>query len=533
MNILLHQSIAILGLGLTGQSFLRFLHDQLDASARNEHEGRELKAIHVHDLRLQLPVKGVETIADADCLALIESLACEHELAITYDSDATNLPSTIDALFVGPGVSPQHAWVRAARDQSIRVFSDLELFLAKARELDLTIVGVTGSNGKSTVVSALAHALRQIDEKVLLLGNIGAPVLDALPGLGKEHRIVLELSSFQLELLECAAISCACILNISPDHLDRYASLEAYSAAKQRIYAGSSLQVFNSNDAATVPAGLQENKAASSQTSAQGEHGARERAPAFAVVRGELNLWRVVGSNAGIEAIRLDSASDRSTTSRPIAGPAGSHHFRFDSLSEGSALWCQNLASCLALGLALFEVNVLSWPALERLAAALDSFVPLDHRYQKVGARNLDGLLLEFIDDSKATNEGAARSALKAAAQQYHFVVVIAGGLAKGADLTAFARELNEKAQLVCLIGEDRELIRREIAKEKTFLADGLVSCLSYLKEWLEEQRETLESPGVCLLSPACASMDMFQNYRDRGLKFQAAVDEVFAEVAA
>lgn len=367
-----------------------------------------------------------------------------------------------DVIIISPGLSLAMAEVQAAIAAGVEVIGDVELF---ARLNNKPVIGITGSNGKSTVTSLVEYLLRAAGINAMAAGNIGLPVLDALSA--QPDVFVLELSSFQLETTSSLAMVSATILNVTPDHLDRHGDMHGYAAAKQRIYQHCQLAVSNADDRATwllEPAEHQQHVQFSVQSHAVPYHYAD----------GLLQL-------AGGEQI--------AATQLPIAG-------------------LHNIANVLA-AMALIRPLVTD---LTPVIAALPQFNGLAHRCQLVHQANG----VRFIDDSKATNIGATIAALAGLAHEAP-IVLLAGGDAKGADLTELAPYIQPLKALVT-IGRDGPAIAA--------LRGDAVQCPSLHAAVAAAWQ--LASPGdIVLLSPACASLDMFSSYAERGQLFAQFAHEV------
>lgn len=376
-------------------------------------------------------------------------------------------------LVVSPGLAVAEPAIRAAAAAGAEIIGDIELF---ARHVQAPVIAITGSNGKSTVTTLVGELLAAADRKVRVGGNLGTPALDLLAGSNDAEIYVLELSSFQLETTSSLKAAAAVVLNVSEDHMDRYPDLAAYAEAKGRVYQGAAVAVVNRDDgwslrlarasepARTVSFGL--------DAPAEGQWGMVER---------DGQTWLAQGDRPLV--------SERELTLR------GRH----------------NMANALA-ALALVEaagvdpVTVLD---------ALCRFAGLPHRSQFVG--HFHGL--DWINDSKGTNVGATAAAL---AGQSVPVVLIAGGLGKGQDFTVLRPLLAEKARGVVLIGQDADLIAQAWAGATPIVrAADMGEAVSMAAE--------LGRPGdVVLLSPACASFDMFKGYDHRGDVFAAEVRRRF-----
>ncbi|MEW6691423.1 MAG: UDP-N-acetylmuramoyl-L-alanine--D-glutamate ligase [Pseudomonadota bacterium] len=377
-------------------------------------------------------------------------------------------------LVVSPGIAVAEPAIRAAAAAGAEIIGDIELF---ARHVRAPVIAITGSNGKSTVTTLVGELLAAAGRKVRVGGNLGTPALDLLAGSNDAEIYVLELSSFQLETTSSLKAAAAVVLNVSEDHMDRYPDLAAYAEAKGRVYQGAAVAVVNRDDdwslrlarasepARTVSFGL--------DAPAAGQWGMVER---------DGQTWLAQGDRPLV--------CERELTLR------GRH----------------NMANALA-ALALVEaVGVDSAAVLD----ALRRFAGLPHRSQFVG--HFHGL--DWVNDSKGTNVGATAAAL---AGQTAPVVLIAGGLGKGQDFAVLRPLLAEKARGVVLIGQDADLIAQAWAGAAPIVrAADMGEAVSMAAE--------LGRPGdVVLLSPACASFDMFKGYDHRGEVFAAEVRRRFA----
>ena len=381
-----------------------------------------------------------------------------------------------ERLVVSPGIALSDPRLAPAIGRGVEVVGDIELF---ARAVQAPVVAITGSNGKSTVTTLVGDMTRASGLRTAVGGNLGEPALELLdPAI---QLYVLELSSFQLETTRSLRPRVATVLNISADHLDRYPSLEAYAATKASLLRGAEVGLLNRDDPRVAAmTGL----AAEDRWFGLGtprdtplmvaDYGLRE-------VGG--NTWLARGEEPLLRADEL-----------PLAG----HH---------------NLANSLA-ALALGEVCGL--PLAARLAA-LRGFRGLAHRTVLVAERRG----VRWFDDSKGTNPGATVAALRGLInpQRPGRALLIAGGEGKGADFTELAEAVAETARTLILIGRDAPLIEQAMARRvPTHRARALDEAVRLAAQ--------LAQPGdAVLLSPACASFDMFDNYEHRGRVFVAAVE--------
>ncbi len=382
--------------------------------------------------------------------------------------DLQELLLSADEIILSPGLSPQDALLNAVRQAGIPIIGDIELF---ARAVQAPVVAITGSNAKSTVTTLVAEMAQAAGLRVAVGGNLGTPALDLL-ALDKADLYVLELSSFQLETTESLAPVAACILNMSEDHLDRHGSMQAYHQAKQRIFRHTQSCVVNRDDALTYPL-----VAASVPVTSFG--GGRPDLGQYGVceVAGERQLCR------GHEAL---------LAVRELLIP-GEH----------------NVLNALA-ALALGERAGLP---MASMLTTLRAFRGLEHRCQCIAEK----AQLHWYDDSKGTNVGATVAAIEGLGQRARLVVIL-GGLGKGQDFSPLRAPLQKYARAVVLIGQDAPAIAAILP---TDLPRQHASSMS---EAVAQARALAVAGDAVLLSPACASMDMFKDYHDRGRQFSAAV---------
>ena len=374
---------------------------------------------------------------------------------------STGLLEQVDLLCISPGLSLTDPLVAEALARRIPVIGDIELFAWQNRA---PVLAITGTNGKSTVTALTGHVLRAAGVDAEVAGNIAPPVLEAvMKRTAPPTAWVLELSSYQLETTWSLDARAATVLNLSEDHLDRYTSVAEYGAAKARIFEGDGVQVLNRDDAVTLAMARAGRRVLTFGLDARADFGVR----AGTLVEGEQPI---------IEAAAL-----------PIHG-------------------AHNVANALA---ACALARALGLPR-ERLRDGLTSFRGLPHRLELV-ARRGD---VEWYDDSKGTNVGATIAALRGLGKR---VVLILGGDGKGQDFTPLREPVAQHASQVLLIGRDAKLIEAALA--------GVPSERCASLEQAVERAGRLVRPGeAVLLSPACASFDMFRDYKHRGEVFAAAV---------
>ncbi len=368
---------------------------------------------------------------------------------------------------LSPGIAPNHPAVAAALQAGVPVVGEMELFARIARA---PVVAITGSNGKSTVTTLVGEMAARGGLDVAVGGNLGTPALD-LYREPEPDLYVLEVSSFQLETLFSLRPIAATVLNVTADHLDRHGDMEAYAAIKSGIYAGDGLMVLNRDDERVMR--MAQPGRASVSFGADAPVSARD----YGLRREHGDLWLCQGREPLLPAAELRIR--------------GRH----------------NLVNALA-ALALAE-----HAGVERGAAldALREFTGLPHRMQWVAHR----AGMDWVNDSKATNVGATLAAIEGLEQP---LVLIAGGDGKGADFTPLGPALANRARCAVLLGRDAPLLEQVLAPvvpvARVSDMDGAV-----------RQAAEMGRPGdLVLLSPACASLDMYSNYMARGDAFAAAV---------
>lgn len=412
------------------------------------------------------------TAVFADSRAVAPARAAIADLlpnAAQWNGDLPNvLPTGCTELIVSPGVPLDLPVIAQAQAQGLPVLSDIDLFMA---ESGLPVLGVTGSNGKSTVTTLVTDMLNAAGLTAVAGGNLGVAALDLLEA--DAAVAVLELSSFQLERSAELPLQAAALLNLSPDHLDQHGDLASYRRAKQRIYSRCQCAIVNRDEpelAATVPAQLPQ--------------------VGFTLNKPSPEDWGVI-SNADGQWIARGSFLVMPVADLQVAGR---HNV-------------QNV-------LAAFALATTQDVPLDGLIAGARLFAGLPHRMQKVASA--DGIV--WVDDSKATNAAAAIASIEAVTGR---VVLIAGGDAKGAELTDLARCIEDRDVLAILLGKDRASLQQVLADAcPTLLADDMAAAVRLAADHA--------APGdTVLLAPACSSLDMFTDFSARGEAFAAAVGEL------
>ncbi|WP_043317388.1 UDP-N-acetylmuramoyl-L-alanine--D-glutamate ligase [Microbulbifer sp. HZ11] len=381
-------------------------------------------------------------------------------------------------IIVSPGIGVAEPAIAAAVKAGIPVVGDIELFAREINRAEVKpkIIAITGSNGKSTVTTLMGKMVEAAGMRVAVGGNIGVPVLDMLDRCGPvlPDVFVLELSSFQLETTSALAPDVATILNISADHMDRYANLAAYHQAKQRVYRHAEQLVVNRADPLT-----------------RGPLGKDRLEWSFGLDRPDLRQFGVISAEDGQW---LAKGAEKLIRSDEMA-MVGSHN-------------AANALAALALGNA---VGIPMAPMLD----VLRTFTGLAHRCERVGEK--DGVI--YVNDSKGTNVGATRAALDGLADDARKIVLIAGGDGKGADFSPLVEAADALRGLVT-IGVDGPAIAR--------VFDGKVPQQTAvdMSDAVSKARALAHSGDYVLLSPACASFDMYRNFEARGEAFRRVVED-------
>ena len=395
--------------------------------------------------------------------------AAELSIPVAAGPFTGSLLEGVELVVLSPGLSLDEPVVREASRRNIPVMGDVELFAIEISKRNPVprVIAITGSNGKSTVTSMVGEMCRKAGLDAVVAGNIGLPVLDTLEQNPAVY--VLELSSFQLETVKSLEPGSATVLNLSEDHLDRYASMKDYALAKSAIFAGNGIQVLNREDPKVMAMRLPGRKILTFGLSVPKDESE------YGLVSEGQNIWLARGGK------RLLKTSDLKV--------AGLHN-------------AENALAALALCSDLPE---------EKLVRALAEFRGLPHRVEKIG--EIGGVA--FFDDSKGTNVGATVAALTGMGGKS---VLILGGEGKGQDFSPLRVPIENHARAVVLIGRDAPLIERAVQG-----ASVPVLRASSMIEAVDAAFKAAKKGDAVLLSPACASFDMFRNYVHRAEAFAAA----------
>jgi len=405
-----------------------------------------------------------EGITGTSVAKFLESLALPFSMVDSRKTAFTfETFKGVTHLCVSPGVALSEQTIADALNSGAKLISDIDLF---ATVVNVPIVGITGANGKSTVTTMLGDMARTCGKNVGVGGNLGKPALDLLDDTAELY--VLELSSFQLERSHVLNAAAATVLNISADHLDRHDDLENYAKAKQVIFSGDGVMVLNADDEMV--------SAMFNSTRKTITFSIKQKADFYLA---DNNLMH--GENV------LMSISDL-----PLEGKHNA----------------ANALAALALGTAIGLDSA-------KMCDALRNFKALNHRMQKVSTKNG----INWVNDSKATNIGACIAALEGYDQK---VILVVGGEGKGQDMNELAPVIFAKAKAVILVGKDANLIETALN-----LLPEIVPAYHAqdMREVIAIAAHVAKSGDTVLLSPACASLDQYKNYQDRGNQFAAAIE--------
>lgn len=445
-----NQPVLVVGLGVSGVSALRYLTAQ---GARVTVTDSRAAPKGIDPLRAQYP-------------------------QVQFHLGAFHAPQPLDQFrfaVLSPGVSPEEAFVQTLIEAGVEVIGDIELFARQITnhpsQITPKVVGITGSNGKSTVTTLVGEMAKAAGLRVAVGGNLGTPALDLLAD--DVQLYVLELSSFQLETTHSLHCAAATVLNLSQDHLDRHHTMENYGAIKARIYRHCDVAVVNRDDEASRSLPL---------------YGARMVTFGLDSAGDEAGEYGLCGVD---DQIWLEDAES------PILNSDDLKIFGLHNIA--------NALAALALADAVGIARAASVQTLE-------NFTGLPHRCEFV--RELDGV--RYFNDSKGTNVGSTRAALNGLPAP---IVWLAGGQGKGQSFAALRAPLAEKGRAALLFGEDAPQIAADIAGALP------VEQVPTMFAALARARALAQPGDQVLLSPACASFDQFKSYVDRGQQFRAAVE--------
>lgn len=454
--------------------------------------------LNLSDKKILIAGAGLTGIASARALVkrgaevlLVDEKKIENsEFKISQVSDVD--VSAFDALLISPGWREDHPLVVGAREKKIAIINEIDLAWS-LKPASQKWLGLTGTNGKTSTVELTAHMIRMGGHSAIACGNVGTTVIEAVESPEKYEFLVLELSSFQLHWLQDSDFIAGAILNIAEDHLDWHGTFDAYAAAKISLLDKSTTAILNGDAAEIV-------------TRANHWLGRKVFFSLDTPAPGEIGI---------VENLLVDRAF--------VADPMEAS--MFCELTEVTPTVPHNVANALAAAGLARVIGI----EHEKIRQAITSFVPGRHRIETVLTKDE----ITWINDSKATNPHAAEASIMSALS----VIWIAGGLAKGAAMGELVMRTKGRLRAAILIGEDRELIANELRTyapevEIVFIdspADYVKGSASnsLMESVVEAARARAKSGDTVLLAPACASMDQFLSYADRGDRFASAVKKV------
>ncbi|HAL44072.1 MAG TPA: UDP-N-acetylmuramoyl-L-alanine--D-glutamate ligase [Methylophilaceae bacterium] len=444
INSFYKKRVLLIGLGDTGQSVLHFLTNQ------------------------NCFIKAIDTRTNVEGLSEIKTKFKDVEF-ITGQMFHESIIKDIELIVISPGVSLKESYVVAALDKGIPVIGDIEIF-AQIKEKNSKVIGITGSNGKTTVTSLVGELLEASGITTIVAGNIGIPILNTLDETAPEV-YVLELSSYQLESTYSLDLETATILNISEDHMDRYSSIDEYAKAKYRIFNHAKKCILNRDDDYLKPL-IKYDTITFGNHVDEKNYGIKKNGSQYFIAKGNVEI-------IAVEEIRLK----------------GIHNI-------------QNVMAALAL----CEPFNVSNNAIKKVLA---EFEAPPHRMEYVDS--ISGI--DFYNDSKGTNVGATIAAIKSMTKP---ILLVAGGDGKNQNFSPLMHVTKDKIKHVALIGADAEIM------QKAFSAAAIPNHIEKsLEDAIHKSFELANKGDVVLLSPACASTDMFKNYVERGNLFKACVKKL------
>lgn len=450
------------------------------------------------------------------------------DVALTLGALPETLADGIDLLVMSPGVSPYFGaaapLVARAKAAGVDIAGEIELFARELKRLSAQtgyapkVIGVTGTNGKTTTTSLTAKMTAAAGMTTIAAGNIGPNAVLELLAAQDEKRLpdcwVLELSSFQLETTSSLVCDAAALLNVTEDHIDWHGSLDAYAAAKARIFSPGTVRVVNREDARTLEAAK----------CAAGSPMLRTFGPDAPKAPGEYGLIEAEGISW--LACLPPRPQEAESAER---GRRGASRGLFEDFPQAEPLRLMPEDALLIRGrhnamnaLAALALATAAGAPLAKALAALAVYKGEPHRVEFV--RTVDGV--DFIDDSKGTNVGAVIAAVKGFAAQKKRILIVLGGDGKGQDFAPLADALRGTAGAIALIGRDKDKIGEALSSLSAPKAS--FETLEAAVDWLWREH----CPGdALLLSPACASWDMFRNYAERSARFIACADRIASDL--
>ena len=422
----------VLGLGATGYSVVEFLHDKRALMVCDTRFGKESQSVpRLQQLRKAYP-----------------------DVRVIPPKKINQVLRKASRIIASPGVPMSHTFLQLAKLKEIPVLGDIDLFMD---EVQVPVIAITGTNGKSTTVTLLKEMLSE--QGFIACGNIGTPALNALSSAANGY--ILELSSFQLERSQPALFDAACVLNVSEDHLDHHGNFDEYITAKQRIYQNCQLAVFDVHEPYTTPS----------------------EGVSFFALNANRN-WCIDEDAVVIDGNRIKRTEIALTSEHDLRNllVASTLAYRFGA----------------------------SMQSIRNVAA---SFRGLQHRSQVVGV--FAGV--KYVNDSKATNVAAAIASIKANHRPDSNLILIAGGLAKGCRFETLGVCIDRYVARAVLIGSDPHQMAAHIQVTPSLVVFSLA-------EAIQESRSFAQPGDTVLLTPACSSTDMFENFEERGREFERLV---------
>ena len=493
MNPLRDQDVLILGLGISGLAMARWC-------------ARQGARVRVADTRpeppglsaLQAEVPGASFHAGSLAMELVQG-------------------TTVSAVFRSPGLAPDAVagvW-RAAQGMGLALGGELTLFsqaladLAQDRDYRPAVLGITGTNGKTTVTALTGKLVQRSGKSVVVAGNIGPTLLDSLAACLDEGSLpdvwVPELSSFQLESCDSFEPTAATVLNVTQDHLDWHASMEAYAAAKARIFGRQGWMVLNRDDPVVMAMRPPPIRARLQKPQERGMvtfgDGMPERPGDYGIEVVNGMAWLVRAHEADETRRRRKDDVEELHIQRLMPADALRIRGRHNALNALAALALGGAAGC----------------SLASMLFGLRGYRGEPHRVESIGMVQD----VEYFDDSKGTNVGATVAALTGLGSDRR-VVLILGGEGKGQDFSPLVEPVTRHARAVILIGRDAPLIRNTLGNVGVPMFDA-----ASMPEAVRTAAQSAQAGDAVLMSPACASFDMFHNYEHRADVFRAAVREL------
>ncbi|MEY4920856.1 MAG: UDP-N-acetylmuramoylalanine--D-glutamate ligase [Pseudomonadota bacterium] len=438
------KKILVVGLGDTGQSVLHFLANK------------------------ECDIKAIDTRLAIDNFDEIKEKFKDVKFSIGEKFN-DGIINDVELIIISPGVSLRESYLQTALNRGIPVIGDIEIF-ALAKPVSSKVIGITGSNGKTTVTSLVGDLLKAADISAIVGGNIGIPILNTLNQKAPEA-YVLELSSYQLETTYSLALEAAVVLNISEDHMDRYGSIEEYAKAKYRIFNHAKNTILNRDDD-YLKSKINESSVTFGNHLDEKNYGIKKNENQYFIAKGNAEI-------ISLDEIKLKGA--------------------------------HNILNIMA-ALALCEPFMISKDVIKKV---LSQFKAPPHRVEFINS--ISGI--DFYNDSKGTNVGATIAAIQSMTKP---ILLIAGGDGKSQNFKPLIGPSKGKVKNITLIGKDAKIM------QEVFSGGAIPTTVEKnLESAIIKSFELAEAGDVVLLSPACASTDMFKNYIHRGEVFKDCVSKL------